>query len=73
MARAFLFESEHTDKALTDFQILQLTRPTYKTVFVGQGDNTHLLVYLNRDHDLPFVRVPCEVLLAAVKAYESTQ
>lgn len=54
----------------TPIELLQLTRPGYKVAFVSRGDETHLLVYLNHDQDLPFMRIPCDALLGAVKAYE---
>ncbi|SON52706.1 hypothetical protein [Vibrio tapetis] len=64
-------ESDSGVSHFTPIQLLQLTRPSYKTAFVKRGDETHLLVYLNDDQGLPFVRIPCDVLLGAAKAYES--
>ncbi|MFW7525320.1 hypothetical protein ACODM8_14455 [Vibrio ostreicida] len=48
--------------ALSNLQLLQLTRPSYKCRFVRQGDTFHLLVYLNQHAKIPFLRVPADSL-----------
>lgn len=71
MASVSLYQpSQIQNPVLTEFQVFQLTRPTFKTEFIRRGDETHLLVYLNNDQGLPFVRIPCEVLAEAAKNYE---
>lgn len=55
---------------LSDFRLLQLSRPTHKTRFVRNGEDIHLLVYLSAHHQIPFVRVPIESLVRAIKKYE---
>ncbi len=73
MASVSIFKPNQLEHPLiTDFQVLQLTRPTYKACFVRRGDETHLLVYLNGDHALPFVRIPCDVLAIAARHYEES-
>lgn len=64
------YPNQIQNNVLTQLQILQLTRPTFKTEFIRRGDETHLLVYLNSDSGLPFVRIPCEALVEAAKLYE---
>ncbi|EGU40612.1 hypothetical protein [Vibrio scophthalmi] len=64
--------SQFQNPVFTELQIFQLTRPTFKASFVRRGDETHLLVYLNDDQGLPFVRIPCEVLAKAAKVYEKS-
>ncbi len=50
-------------------QLLQLSRPTHHCKFVRQGDIVHLLVYLNGDYQLPFLRVPISSLHRAAKGF----
>lgn len=56
---------------LGDFELLQLSRPTYKARFTHQGaEDVHLLVFLDDHREIPFVRVPLKVLLSAARSYE---
>ncbi|CAK2499444.1 conserved hypothetical protein [Vibrio crassostreae] len=71
MSSVSIFQpAQFHNPVLSQLQVLQLTRPTFKTEFVRRGDETHLLVYLNDDQGLPFVRIPCEVLVQAARVYE---
>jgi hypothetical protein len=56
--------------ALSDVHLLQLTNPSHKVKFVKNGEDVHLLVYLHDCHDLPFMRVPVEILLNSAREYE---
>ncbi|QFT09711.1 hypothetical protein [Vibrio sp. THAF190c] len=57
---------------LADFELLQLSRPTYKARFMRRGhEDVQLLVFLDDHREIPFVRVPLEILLKAAKSYES--
>ncbi|HCG9302871.1 TPA: hypothetical protein NJ693_003631 [Vibrio parahaemolyticus] len=66
----FAPNSSDTNPVFSELEVLQRTRPTYKTRFVKRGDEFHLLVYVNSDQELPFVRISSDVLIQAAKAYE---
>ncbi|PNH87219.1 hypothetical protein [Vibrio diazotrophicus] len=58
---------------LGDFELLQLSRPTYKARFTRRGpEDVQLLVFLDEHREIPFVRVPLETLLKAAQSYESS-
>ncbi|EPF9726312.1 hypothetical protein KW530_13695 [Vibrio fluvialis] len=57
---------------LGDFELLQLSRPTYKARFTRRGpEDVQLLVFLDEHREIPFVRVPLDILLKAAQNYES--
>lgn len=59
-----------TNLNFSDFDFLKLSRPTHKIKFVRHGDGVQLLVFLDEDKEIPFVRVPIDVLLNGAKDYE---
>lgn len=60
--------------SLSDFHLLQLSRPTHKAHFTRRGyGDVQLLVYLDEHNKIPFIRVPLETLLEAVQQYERSQ
>ncbi|MDE1226173.1 hypothetical protein L9W76_03170 [Vibrio aestuarianus] len=72
MASVSIYEpNKSMHLGLGDFQLLQLSRPTHKARFTCRGrEDVHLLVFLDDDQEVPFIRVPLHVLLRAAKLYE---
>ncbi|PMH66748.1 hypothetical protein BCU23_21605 [Vibrio splendidus] len=70
MFDAELYTPEKTTSlSLPPFRLLQLSRPTTRCKFVRQGDSVHLLIYLHRHADIPFLRVPADSLYRAARAF----
>nr|PME45182.1 hypothetical protein BCV36_02270 [Vibrio cyclitrophicus]PME54061.1 hypothetical protein BCV37_22870 [Vibrio cyclitrophicus] len=70
MFDAELYTPEKTTSlSLPPLRLLQLSRPTTYCKFVRQGENVHLLVYLNTHAEIPFLRVPADSLYRAARSF----
>ncbi len=58
---------------LSDFRLMQLSRPSHSVRFVRYGDSVQLLVFMNRYSEVPFLRVPLDTLYSAAMNYEHTE
>lgn len=56
-------------KSLTPFERLQFSRPVHQCQFVSQGDQLHLLIYLDGNSQVPFLRISSDRIYHAAKAY----
>ncbi|KYY40194.1 hypothetical protein AWQ17_02620 [Vibrio parahaemolyticus] len=74
MATLGIYDPKHSAHlGLRDFELLQLSRPTYKARFTRRGyGDVQLLVFLDDHKEIPFVRVPLETLLEAALNYEAS-
>jgi len=66
----FHLEQLGCEVSVPDFRLLQLTKPSHKVEFVKNGTDVYLLVYLHEHHDIPFIRIPSNVLLSSAMDYE---
>lgn len=55
---------------LSDFRLMQLSRPSHSVRFVRHGDSVQLLVFMNGFSEVPFLRVPVDSLYLAALQYD---
>lgn len=55
---------------LSDFRLMQLSRPSHSVRFVRHGDSVQLFVFMNNFSEVPFLRIPVDSLYLAALKYD---